>query len=260
MKSLYNKIVKNSQVTYGMPFQLKETLNYYNPQLVETVALITETQNRSPEIDFASEMIEKARKESDAIIRSAECEAERILQTAERDAEQKAKAIMEDAWSKGYNEGISSAGEEYEVKMQAALELKQEAEKEHEEMLRGMEKEIIDMALEIARKVIGDEIQVNQENMLLVAKQAIEKCSNKNSMVIRVSRDDYDYMNENSDMLLANVQGTDNIEVKMDLSLKPGDCNIDTPFGSVDAGVQTKLKKIEAAFRNLTEQKIAAFG
>lgn len=257
---MYNKVVKNNQVTYGIPFQLKVPLNFYSPKMMETAALITESQNRSPEIDFASEMIENARKESDSLICNAKEEAARIIEAAQREAEEKANAIMEEAWSTGYNEGISSAGSEYEAKMQEAMELKQEAALEHDEMIRSMEKEIIDMAMEIARKVIGEEIRVNQENMLLVARQAIEKCSNKNNMVIRVSKEDFDYLNENTDKLLSNVQGADDLEVKMDLSLKPGDCNVDTPFGSVDAGVQTKLKKIEAAFRNLIEEKIAVFG
>lgn len=260
MRLLYNKVVKNNQVTYGIPFQLKVPVNYYNPKLQERVALITESQNKSPELDFASDMVNSARKECEAMICDAEYEAAKIIEASKKEAELRARAIEDEAWTKGYNEGMDSAGNEYENKLQEAEEIKRTAAREHDEMLKSMEKEIIAMALEIAKKVIGEEIRANQESMLSVARQAIEKCSNKNNMVIRVSGENFNYINKNVDKLLLNAQGTDGIEVRPDLSLKPGDCSIDTPFGSVDAGVQTKLFKIEEAFNKLTEEKAALFG
>ena len=89
--------------------------------------------------------------------------------------------------------------------------------------------------------------------MIYLVRQALESCSNKTNLVLKVSPADYEYITGNMDRLASLAPGSGDIEIKQDLSLEPGSCIIDSAFGSVDAGVRTRLRKIEEAFREILE-------
>lgn len=254
---MYNKIVKNNQVTYGMPFQLKIAANLRNIKLQEEITSADEETVAGMDIDTVADIIAKAREEAEMITKEAEYEAARIVESAENEAKVRATEIEDKALQKGYSEGMENARQQNEALLQETQSIRDNAIEEHDHIIACMEAEIIEMALDIAKKVIGSEFQANPENMLLIVRQAVEKCSNRNSMLIKVSKEDYSFLNENIERLLSMVQGVGEIELKQDLSLKPGDCIVETPFGSVDAGMQIKLSKIEQAFRDLMEDRIS---
>ena len=51
------------------------------------------------------------------------------------------------------------------------------------------------------------------------------------------------------------TEGIGNLDIRKDPSLNAGDVIIETPYGTVNAGVSTKLKKIEDAFIKLIGKK-----
>lgn len=252
---MYNKIVKNNQVTYGMPFQLKISANPYNIKIQEEIAATNEDAPQSMDYDAASEIVARAKEEAEMIIKEAEYEAAKIIESAENEANVRAAEIQDKAWQAGYSEGNETARAQNEALLQETQNIRNSAIAEHDRTIACMEEEIIEMTIDISKKVIGVEFQTNPENMLSIVKQALEKCSNRNDMTIKVAKEDYSFLNANMDKLLSMVQGVGEVAIKQDLSLKPGDCIVETPFGSVDAGMQTKLVKIEQAFRELMEDR-----
>lgn len=81
-----------------------------------------------------------------------------------------------------------------------------------------------------------------------MVRQALEKCSNREDLTIKVSSQDYDFLVENKEKLLSMIDGVGNLDIKRDPALKTGDCLVETSYGNIDAGVQTKIRKIEEAF------------
>ena len=249
MKSLYNRIFKNNQVTYGRPYPIKLPVNIQ--PLVEEPATYEDLdplETESPE-----SILEKAREEAALIIKEAEYEAERILGEARAEAASNTRATLEEAWQKGYGEGNDAAREQYASIIAQAEEARDSALIEHDEVLAGMEAEIVGLVTAVAARVVGNELATNPDTVLYLVRQALDRCSNKNHLVLKVSGEDYEYIVASRDRLNALAPGTADMEIKRDPSLERGACLVDTPFGSVDSGAGTRLQKIEEAFREILE-------
>lgn len=246
MKSLYNKVYKNYQVNVGVPFQVKIPHNIRQVPLTP-VGGNHETDGGSVAMPDSEDILAAAKEEADLILREAQLEAERIIEDTKQELESLRAVIEEEARKEGYEEGIAQARKQYEDLIKEAEIIKEHAKTEYGEALAGMESNILEMILDISRKVIGLELSASKEAMLEMVKQAFEKCTKSEGITVRVSPEDAVYLEEHKEHL--HVSGISEFIIKADSSMKPGDCIIDTSFGSLDAGVETKLRKIEEAFR-----------
>ena len=249
---MYNRIFKNNQVTYGRPYQIRIPSNiqtFVEEEPDEDVQL----QFESEEIESPEAILEKAREEAALIIKEAEYEAARIMEDAHTEAEKNTKAVLEDAWQKGYDEGNESAKEQYAGLILEAEATRESAMEEHDKVLSGIETEIINLVTEVSGRVIGNELTTNRDSIICLVRLSLEKCSNKNNLVLKVAPGDYEYLMENRDRLNMMVQGAGEMEIRQDQSLEPGSCLLETPFGCIDASAQTRLRKIEEAFRDILE-------
>jgi flagellar assembly protein FliH len=248
---LYNKIFKSSQVNIGIPVQIRAPLNYQNIKRTNAVHIGPDFESVKNKVEDAQEVLEKTRLEAESIIREAELEADRIIENARKKAEELKSLIEEESRQKGYEEGYEEAKKQHNDLIREAEAVKENALKEYKEVLEGIEKDAVDVIIGVSRKVIDDEINLNQEYLLNLVRQAFEKCSNRENIAIKVSSKDYEFIEENKDKILSMTEGIDGLDIIEDKSLKPGDLILETAYGSVDSGVNTKIKKIEEAFEKV---------
>jgi len=251
---LYSKIFKNCQVSVGIPFQMRSSINFDTIKKVKMVESVDEEDREESAYaagEDPGELVDKAREEADFIVKEAHLEANRILENAERQANEMRLAVEEEARKAGYETGINEARKQYEKLLQDTEYIKQQAKIEYSEALARVETDAVDTILQIARKVIGKELETNRDEILYLVRQGFEKCTNKESIVLKVADGDYEFLIQNREKLLSATEGIGELEIKKDLCLKPGACIIETPYGSIDASVQTKLDKIEEAFKQV---------
>jgi flagellar assembly protein FliH len=228
------------QVRIPVSLQLKNSLQFEENE---------EAEAEEPETyENPEKLLDKAHEDAGMIVKEAELEALRIIKDAQVAAEESKKEIFDEAREQGYSDGYKQAVEQYEALVKEAEQTREQARTEYDEALAGMESDAVEMILAIAKKVIGEEMNAKNENILQLVRQAFEKCSNRESILLKVSPDDYDFIQENIDEITSQVTGIGELEIKKDPSLKSGGCIVETPFGSVDAGYETKLRKIEEAF------------
>ncbi len=249
-----SKIFKNYQVNVGSPFEIKSPLNFDSIKKVSLNEIEDVAEEEIHRDQDPQELTDKAREQAQMIVEEAKREADILISTAESEISALKKTVEEEAWQKGYEDGLNAAQSEYAALLQEAESIKIQAGQDYEKILESIENDTVEVILEIARKVICTEISINKEDILYLIKQAFEKCSNKEGIVLRVSQDDYSFVMDNIDALRSMIQGSPEFEVKKDASLNEGDCLVETLFGTIDAGVQTKIKKIEEAFRKIKGQ------
>jgi flagellar assembly protein FliH len=242
---LYNRVFKNNQITYGRPYQVKLPDDLM--KFVDEADDKLEGAEEGPTETSPEELLKRAEKKAEAIIAEARAEAERLIEEARARAEEEARAIEEEAWQKGYAEGMDAAAAQSRSMLEEAGKIRQDAAEEYEKILAGMEKDILELAVKIARKAVAGELTTNRDVIIQLVSSALAECSEKKGAVIRVSPEDYDYLSENTERLAQLAEGADEAEIKPDASMKPGDCIIETPLGSIDAGADTRLDKIEEA-------------
>jgi flagellar assembly protein FliH len=257
---LSNKIFKNNQVNVGIPFQVRFPVTYQPP--VARAALNPDAEEdglqQEQSIDYKAvgeAIINKARAEADMIVKEALLEAKDIVIKASDEMKELKTKVIEESKAEGYKEGVAQAENEYENQLTEVQELKEQVSVEYEKILESLEEDTVNTILHIARKVISNELKC-KDNILLLVKDAFEKCSKEHKVVLKLSEQDYEYINENREELNKMLERSEEVEIKKDLSLKEGGCVIDTPLGSIDASAYSKFDKIEDEFKGILDEKM----
>lgn len=253
-----NKIYKNNQVNVGVPFQIKFPVTYQPPvkNIGPKADLEQDEEQEQEQVDYKAlgeEIINKAKAEADMIIKEALLEAKDIIKNASVDVENLKQQVSEEARAEGYETGLAQAKQEYEALIKEAQDIKTQAGIDYKKILDSLEEDSVNTILDIAKKVISKELECKQ-NILLLVKDAFEKCSKDRKAILKLSEHDFDFVNEHKDELESMLERSEEIEIKKDLSLKEGGCIIETSFGSIDASVDTKLEKIENDFKDILNE------
>ncbi|MEJ5250254.1 MAG: type III secretion system stator protein SctL [Chthonomonadetes bacterium] len=180
-------------------------------------------------------------------------EAKRVLAEAHRQAEQ----MRQDAVRKGYADGLQIGREEGLREYQQAIDaLRQEVQKlvdallaERQRLWEEMEPQILDMVLDIARKVLREEIQARREATLSIIKHALRRVADTEHVRIRVHPDDLQIAREHREDFLAVCDGVKQIEIVDDQRVGGGGCIIETPSGTIDASLRTQMQSVEKVLR-----------
>jgi flagellar assembly protein FliH len=244
---LYSRVFKNNQVTYGRPYPINIPLPIHDPDDMDDDKQADTADENTP--SDPEELLEKARQQCDALIKEAGLEADRLLEEARLKAQKEAEAISEEAWQRGYAEGMAAAAEQNRSILEEAKRIRESAAEEYDSILAGMEADIVELVIKAARKAVAGELSSNRDVILQLVASTLSECSNKSGAIIKVSPDDSRYLEENRDRLAEMVEGADGVEIKPDCMLKSGDCIVETPLGSIDGGAGTRLDKIEEAMK-----------
>lgn len=204
-------------------------------------------------------IISEARAKADAIIKAAKLESEEVINRTQREqqaiiseAYTESNAILENARQKGYKEGMQK-GQEAGLKtvdslIEEAKQIKQNTLLEKKATAKQLEKEIIQLVISCVRKVIDYELEEDHRLLLNLVENGIEKCTYTDTLIIRVSENNYEVVNSSKNKIYIMTEGIDNIEIKKDPALKDGSIIIETVSGTVDASLQTQIAQIEQVF------------
>lgn len=253
---MYNRVFKNYQVNVGNPFQIK-TADVLNA--VRLVRPLDEKVENDPADGFVEgsdevphedpeDLLAEAREEAEKIVNEARAEAEKILREAQEEIERIKIEAEEAARKKGYEDGINEGRQQYENLINEAEQIRDKAREDYDKAMAGIEEDAVELILAIAKKVICAEIKTDRGYIIGLLREAIEKCAHKEKIVLRVSDEDFDHVEAGREELMSMIEGLDELDIKKDLSLEEGSCVVETQYGSIDAGIHTKVAKIEEAF------------
>ncbi|MEN1759451.1 FliH/SctL family protein [Anoxynatronum sibiricum] len=200
-------------------------------------------------------IISKAEEESTMLIEQAEKEAAEILEKSYQDSLKALEQAKEEGYHAGFEAGSAEGKESgYQETMSILLEakqLKQQAIDERNRLAKELESQIVQLVIQTSRRVIQSEMQDNQESIFTLIEEGLKKCNYTENLVIHVSEMDYDLVYAYQNRIYLMTEGIYDIEVKSDPSMSPGSVVIETASGQVDAGIETQLRQIEAAFTEL---------
>lgn len=131
--------------------------------------------------------------------------------------------------------------------LQAALS---ELEKVKKEVYSNAEKEAVELALAIARKIVCHEVNTNKAVVLSVVKEALKRVVDHKKVKIRVNPSDLNVIKEAKSQFSDFVDNTENITIEEDEAILNGGCVIETDLGEIDARIENQFQTVEEAFRS----------
>lgn len=208
---------------------------------------------------------------SESILREADAEAAKVMEEARRAAKTMltgAEAQLEEMRRTAYDEGFAKGHADGLVQGEAAGVARAQgvvdeaiersgrliamAEEQGRHAFVEAERAMVELALAVAGKILAKEIEENPMVVLPIVRAAIDKVRDQEQITIRVHPDDYDFVLAARLELSSMLSRDKALSVVADGALKNGDCMVETPYGTVDARIDTQLELVKSALRELT--------
>lgn len=178
-----------------------------------------------------------------------------LINAEEYDARSTARQIIAEAEKKRDElvaEGERRRGEIFakasdDAKAEVAARASEEiarAKMQAGQILASSERDILELALRVASKIIGRELQANPDLNLELVATAIENARNAKAMVLRVNPADGQFMREKRPRLMELVGRQFDLAVRDDPDVERFGCIIQTEFGTIDAQVKTQFEML----------------
>ena len=160
-------------------------------------------------------------------------------------AHEEAKIIKENAQKEGFDEGVNNAKEEVaqlKEAIQTIIDIKEKAYESYKD-------DIISIALEIAKKILSEQVKVAPETVVEIASEVIKNLSKEDNLItVIVNPSDEQTMEKAiSDKSLTNKSHVE-ISVATDDNVEQGSCMVRTQSGQIDARFSSQFAIIKKAF------------
>ncbi|MGQ9657530.1 MAG: FliH/SctL family protein [Fimbriimonadales bacterium] len=203
-----------------------------------------------PEAQASPHDLEAAHAEAEAIRLKAVQDAERIREQAQREGYQR-------GYEQGYQHGTLEARQHADAELQQTVEslraqLQQAIEEiraQHAAYLQHAESQMLELALEVVRKVVREELKLQPAHVLAIVRDTLRRVQRFERLRLRVNPIDLETVRQHRPTLLQIVDGIEGIEIVEDRRVDPGGCIIETEQGVYDARIRTQLSEIERALR-----------
>jgi len=165
-----------------------------------------------------------------------------------REAKEKAALLEREAYEKGFAQGEKDGLELGEKKAIEVIEniesLLTELSHLKKEIFKRDEKEILDIIFAIAKKVTHNQMKSDERAVKGTVLSAIDLATEKSHIILMINPEDLDYIEGLKPNLFAEYKELKSIDVTPDPTITRGGCFLETPYGDVDARVETQLERI----------------
>lgn len=189
-------------------------------------------------------------------MQAAEEAAQMIAQASEQAEIMCAMAVDEgrregysDGLAQGRADGLRAAEAEVAAMSKALRNLTEQVATERERLLEETEIQIVAFALEIARKIVRDEAQMNREVAVAAIRTALRRIGSSQSVRIRVNAADLESVRSRRVDFVEFLDGIQSVEIIEDRRVDMGGAVIETDEGTIDSTVHTQFTAISEAIR-----------
>ena len=114
------------------------------------------------------------------------------------------------------------------------------------EMAASVEHELLELAIQIAKKIVAREVTIDREIALTLVKVSLAKLHNRSIAEVHLNPEDYSFVKNHLDKL--DFRGK--IDLVEDKSISVGGCLIHTETGDIDARIESQFDEISHGLLN----------
>jgi flagellar biosynthesis/type III secretory pathway protein FliH len=254
------RVVKNALVN-GQRYQVSvprvdrpssaiddELAPYAPMSYAEESPLVELPSPASPPVDLdaiakqARDLIDTAEARSKALLEDAFARASALLAAAGERGDALVDSVKTKAHNDGRAEGTAAADREMSDMMATMRNLVDMARVERHKLMESAEPELVRLAVGIAERVLHQQIALDRGVVVEMAKVAIARLVEKESITVRVNPGDLERMKEHRDELLDSGE-IKNFRVVEDQRVDRGGVLVETDGGTIDARISTQLNE-----------------
>jgi type III secretion protein L len=176
--------------------------------------------------------------------------AQDILQKAHEDAERfhketdkKCQELREEAKKQGFEEGLSQFNEHLITFEKNIRQLRVE-----------LQKQILPLALQAAKKIVNKELELHPETIVDIVIAALSPVVQNHRFTIYVNKADRETLETGKPNIKAILEQVQTLSIQERSDVSPGGCIIETESGIINASIENQWRALEAAFEKYMKQ------
>lgn len=197
---------------------------------------------------------EEKQKEANELIENAKQEIyewkQQLLEQEEKlkqEAELKFQQAVAEGEKKGYEAGYEAGFQAYASEIKKAQQIIERAKEDYRQKLEESEPVMLQLAMEVAKKIIGDTLEKNEDAWIHLVKEAVKEVQGQEEIKIFVHPDWYEKTLNHQDEIKEIALHTRDVYIFPSHDVEENSCFIETPFGRLDASVDSQLKELKRA-------------
>jgi flagellar assembly protein FliH len=180
--------------------------------------------------------------------------------------------LEQEAYCRGFSDGEKSGFEQGErAGLEGATGRLEQLLKSLEQLLsdleglrrracHDLEKEMVQLALGVARKIVGRDVQTDVETVAAVVRDALSRVEHAERITIRMNPGDMQRLAELKPRLLDELADAGRARFEADAGISSGGCRVESDSGEIDARIEQRFKVVEEAFQAEWSQNAAHQG
>lgn len=179
------------------------------------------------------------------VVNAEEFEAMTTAKQIVAEAQRKAEEIKTEAL-RFKEEVFSKAREEAKADVQArAAEELARAKMQAGQIVAEAEQDVLELALKMAAKIIGRDLERDPQVVLEICASAIEAARGSKAMVLKVHPEDGKVLREKRPRLMELIGRAVDIAIRDDAEVERGGCVIQTEYGVIDGQIRTQFEMLK---------------
>ncbi len=176
-------------------------------------------------------------------------EAQRTADSIIQQANQQAEQIRQDAFKQGLAKGIAEGTQKSEKKLSTLFQSFNEIAGQWQEIKTGFydrhQDLLLELALKIARKIIHQEVTVNNDLIVNVLHNAIAQAIDCEKIEVRINPADMELCLKKRLEIIKDIDGIKQIIFEPDDSINRGGAIVEYNYGEIDARLEQQFAEVE---------------
>jgi flagellar assembly protein FliH len=178
----------------------------------------------------------------------------KVLQKAKERILVLEKEAYEKGFAQGEKNGLELGQKRIETMIYQLNTLLTEIERQRVDLYKNYEKEMIQLVLSIAKKVLHQEVKTQEDVVAFTLQEAFKYVVDQKKVVVHLNPVDYQYLISHRDRLPFAVEEMRGIKLIEDPAITRGSSLLETSFGDIDATLENQLDEIASVIWQKIEQ------
>jgi flagellar assembly protein FliH len=156
-------------------------------------------------------------------------------------------ALEREAFAKGFAQGElaggEAAGQRGEAMLHRLTQTLDELTTVRADMIRQTERQMVQLALAIARRIVQREVSLDPDLLLAMARVALERLGETARVTVRLHPEDY----AAAGAARVSEFTSSNVTIEADPRLSRGACRVESDMGLLDLGIEAQLQEVGRA-------------
>ncbi|UCE24850.1 MAG: hypothetical protein JSU74_02015 [Candidatus Zixiibacteriota bacterium] len=161
----------------------------------------------------------------------------------------------DEGYQKGFQDGLDKGLDEAAKVLQQFDGAIKDTVTQRETILEEAREKILDLVVEISRKVTFDAVEIDPEATLKMISGVIDTLIDRSKLKIKVHPNHHPVVEQNIDRFLSGSTTIKEITIEPDPRVRYGGCFIETPSGDIDARLGSQFDVIKEVLVSGDEEK-----